>query len=36
VFSGVVMSSVLALMLVFIIEAVSRLLLRGRPYLRKS
>jgi NitT/TauT family transport system permease protein len=36
VFSGVVMSSVLALLLVFIIEAVSRLLLRGRPYLRKS
>ena len=36
VFSGVVMSSALALMLVFIIEIVSRLLLRGRPYLRKS
>lgn len=36
VFSGVVMSSVLALLLVFIIEVVSRLLLRGRPYLRKS
>jgi NitT/TauT family transport system permease protein len=36
VFSGVVMSSVLALLLVFIIEVVSRVLLRGRPYLRKS
>lgn len=36
VFSGVVMSSVLALLLVFIIEVVSRLLLRGRPYLRKA
>jgi NitT/TauT family transport system permease protein len=36
VFSGVVMSSVLALLLVFAIEAVSRILLRGRPYLRKS
>lgn len=35
VFSGVVMSSVLALLLVFIIEVVSRVLLRGRPYLRK-
>lgn len=36
VFSGVVMSSLLALLLVFIIEVVSRLLLRGRPYLRKA
>lgn len=36
VFSGVVMSSVLALLLVFMIEVVSRVLLRGRPYLRKS
>jgi NitT/TauT family transport system permease protein len=35
VFSGVLMSSVLALLLVFIIEVCSRLLLRGRPYLRK-
>ena len=35
VFSGVLMSSALALLLVFIIEVVSRLLLRGRPYLRK-
>lgn len=35
VFSGVLMSSALALALVFAIEAVSRLLLRGRPYLRK-
>lgn len=35
VFSGVLMSSVLALTLVFIIEVCSRLLLRGRPYLRK-
>ena len=35
VFSGVLMSSVLALLLVFIIEVSSRLLLRGRPYLRK-
>jgi NitT/TauT family transport system permease protein len=35
VFSGVLMSSVLALLLVFIIEICSRLLLRGRPYLRK-
>lgn len=36
VFSGVLMSSGLALLLVFIIEVISRLLLRGRPYLRKS
>jgi NitT/TauT family transport system permease protein len=36
VFSGVLMSSVLALSLVFIIEVCSRLLLRGRPYLRKQ
>ena len=35
VFSGVLMSSVLALSLVFAIEVLSRLLLRGRPYLRK-
>lgn len=35
VFSGVLMSSVLALLLVFFIEVVSRVLLRGRPYLRK-
>jgi NitT/TauT family transport system permease protein len=35
VFSGVLMSSALALLLVFLIEAMSRLLLRGRPYLRK-
>ncbi len=35
VFSGVLMSSGLALLLVFIIEGASRLLLRGRPYLRK-
>ena len=35
VFSGVLMSSILALSLVFAIEALSRLLLRGRPYLRK-
>lgn len=35
VFSGVLMSSVLALSLVFLIEVCSRLLLRGRPYLRK-
>ncbi len=35
VFSGVVMSSALALLLVFIIELASRILLRGRPYLRK-
>jgi NitT/TauT family transport system permease protein len=35
VFSGVLMSSVLALSLVFAIEATSRLLLRGRPYLKK-
>jgi NitT/TauT family transport system permease protein len=35
VFSGVIMSSILALLLVFIIEVISRLLLRGRPYLRK-
>jgi len=35
VFSGVLMSSVLALLLIFIIEACSRLLFRGRPYLRK-
>jgi NitT/TauT family transport system permease protein len=36
VFSGVLMSSVLALLLVFLIEIGSRLLLRGRPYLRKQ
>jgi len=36
VFSGVLMSSLLALSLVFAIEALSRLLLRGRPYLRKA
>lgn len=36
VFSGVLMSSVLALLLVFSIDIVSRLALRGRPYLRKS
>ncbi|MEZ5503241.1 MAG: ABC transporter permease [Halioglobus sp.] len=36
VFSGVLMSSVLALTLVFLIETVSRILLGGRPYLRKS
>lgn len=36
VFSGVLMSSGLALVLVFIIELISRLLLRGRPYLRKT
>jgi NitT/TauT family transport system permease protein len=36
VFSGVLMSSALALLLVFIIEVFSRLALRGRPYLRKS
>jgi NitT/TauT family transport system permease protein len=35
VFSGVVMSSGLALLLVFFIEVSSRILLRGRPYLRK-
>ena len=35
VFSGVLMSSVLALSLVFAIEVLSRLVLRGRPYLRK-
>ncbi len=36
VFSGVLMSSVLALTLVFAIEVISRLLLRGRPYLRNT
>ncbi len=36
VFSGVLMSSLLALSLVFAIEALGRLLLRGRPYLRKA
>jgi len=36
VFSGVLMSSLLALSLVFAIEALSRLLLRGRPYLKKA
>lgn len=36
VFSGVIMSSLLAVLLVFIIDATGRLLLRGRPYLRKS
>jgi len=36
VFSGVLMSSGLALFLVFIIEIASRLLLRDRPYLRRS
>lgn len=36
VFSGVLMSSALALLLVFMVEAISRILLRGRPYLRKS
>jgi len=36
VFSGVIMSSVLALLLVFVIEVISWLLLRGRPYLRKA
>lgn len=36
VFSGVLMSSALALLLVFFIELISRILLRGRPYLRKS
>lgn len=36
VFSGVLMSSALALSLVFAIEACSRLLLRGRPYLNKA
>lgn len=36
VFSGVLMSSGLAVILVFIIEVSSRLLLRGRPYLRKT
>jgi NitT/TauT family transport system permease protein len=36
VFSGVLMSSGLALLLVFVIELISRILLRGRPYLRKS
>jgi NitT/TauT family transport system permease protein len=36
VFSGVLMSSGLALLLVFAIELISRILLRGRPYLRKS
>ena len=35
VFSGVIMSSGLALLLVFIIEVSGRVLLRGRPYLRK-
>ncbi|NQX89255.1 MAG: ABC transporter permease [Halioglobus sp.] len=35
VFSGVLMSSALALSLVFTIELCSRVLLRGRPYLRK-
>jgi NitT/TauT family transport system permease protein len=35
VFSGVLMSSALALALVFGIELVGRLLLRGRPYLKK-
>jgi NitT/TauT family transport system permease protein len=35
VFSGVIMSSGLALLLVFIIEVISRVLIRGRPYLRK-
>lgn len=35
VFSGVMMSSALALLLVFVIELISRILLRGRPYLRK-
>ena len=36
VFSGVLMSSGLALVLVFIIEVISRLLLRGRPFTRKT
>jgi NitT/TauT family transport system permease protein len=36
VFSGVLMSSGLALLLVLVIEAITRLLLGGRPYLRKS
>jgi NitT/TauT family transport system permease protein len=36
VFSGVLMSSALALVLVFAIELASRLLLRGRPYLKKA
>ncbi|MEZ5570925.1 MAG: ABC transporter permease [Halioglobus sp.] len=36
VFSGVIMSSVLALLLVFVIELSSRLLMRGRPYMRRS
>jgi len=36
VFSGVLMSSGLALLLVFAIDAISRLLLRGRPYQRRS
>jgi NitT/TauT family transport system permease protein len=35
VFSGVIMSSGLALLLVFVIEVCGRILLRGRPYLRK-
>ena len=36
VFSGVLMSSALALLLVFSIDIVTRLVLGGRPYLRKS
>jgi NitT/TauT family transport system permease protein len=36
VFSGVLMSSVLALGLVFGIELTSRLLLRGRPYFKRT
>lgn len=36
VFSGVLMSSALALVLVFAIEGIGRLLLRGRPYLKKT
>lgn len=36
VFSGVLMSSVLALSLVFAIEVISRVLLRGRPYLKRA
>lgn len=36
VFSGVIMSSVLAMLFVFAIDGCSRILLRGRPYLRKT
>ncbi len=36
VFSGVLVSSVLALLLVLAIDLISRLLLRRRPYLRSA